>query len=76
MVTDSYYCNVALEKDGVWFTPKSPLLKGTKRQQLIDDEVVREAAISVLSISDYQRICLFNAMIEFGEVDLDMTKVY
>jgi len=76
IITDSYYCNVALEKDGVWYTPKSPLLRGTKRQQLIDEEVVREAVISLTELAEYQRICLFNAMIEFGEVELSIAKVF
>lgn len=76
MLTDSYYCNVALEKDGLWYTPKAPLLKGTKRQQLIDEEVITEAPLSDLHISEYQKICLFNAMIEFGEVELPTTAIF
>lgn len=75
LITDSYYCNVAMEKNGVWYTPRSPLLNGTKRQQLIDEEVIYETTISALDLSAYQQIALFNAMIDFGEVELPISDI-
>ncbi len=75
MITDSYYCNVALEQDGKWYTPKTPLLKGTKRQLLIDEEVIIEAPLSVLDLSKYKHVRLFNAMIDFGEVEVPVSNI-
>ena len=63
MLTDSSYGNIALLKDGVWYTPSTCLLNGTRRQQLIDQGKILEADISVVDIDKYEKICLFNAMI-------------
>lgn len=75
MITDTYYCNVALRKGGSWFTPKVPLLKGTKRQQLLDDKQLSEEMIYVDDLHQFDRIRLFNALIEFGEIDLDIQQI-
>ena len=75
MITDSYYCNVALSKAGRWLTPKAPLLKGTKRQQLLEDKQLTEEMIYADDLKQFDRIRLFNAMIEFGEIDLDINQI-
>lgn len=75
MITDTYYCNVALLKDEKWMTPKVPLLKGTKRQQLIDDAQISEKLIYMDDLLQYDRIRLFNALIEFGDIDLDIKQI-
>ncbi len=75
MITDTYYCNVSLRRDGSWFTPKVPLLKGTKRQQLLDDKQLSEEMIYVDDLHQFDKIRLFNAMIEFGEIDLDIKQI-
>ncbi len=67
-LTDSYYCNIALQKDGEWHTPSQPLLKGTMRQMLLDNNMIKPANIKVSDINAYDKICLFNAMIEFESV--------
>lgn len=36
LLTDTSIANVALEKEGVWYTPRTPLLKGTKRALLLE----------------------------------------
>jgi len=63
MLTDSSYGNIALLKDGVWYTPSTCLLNGTRRQQLIDQGKILEADIPVVDIDQYEKICLFSAMI-------------
>ena len=63
MLSDSSYGNIALLKDGVWYTPSTCLLNGTRRQQLIDQGKILEADIPVVDIEQYEKICLFNAMI-------------
>lgn len=70
-VTDTYYCNVAFKKNGQWFTPDMPLLEGTKRQQLIDELLITPKEIFVEDIPDYNKVCLFNAMIDLGEIILE-----
>lgn len=75
MLTDSSYCNVALFNGHEWLTPCLPLLYGTQRQNLISQQIIQEADISVDSISEFQSIRLFNAMIEFGELELSVAAI-
>ena len=56
MLTDSSYGNIALLKDGVWYTPSTCLLNGTRRQQLIDQGKILEADIPVVDIDQYEKI--------------------
>ncbi len=74
-VTDTYYCNVAFKKNGQWFTPDMPLLPGTKRQKLINELLISPKEIFVEDIPEYEKITLFNAMIEFGEIVFDVGKI-
>jgi len=74
-ISDSYYCNVAFEKDGCWYTPDMPLLKGTKRQLLLDKKLIQEADVFIEDIPDYSKIRLFNALIEFGEIELSINEI-
>ncbi len=69
-LTDTYYCNIALRKNHKWYTPEVPLLYGTKRQQLLDDEIIQSVPIRPTDIKNYEAIRLFNAMIEFGEIEI------
>lgn len=67
-LTDTSIANVALF-DGVnWCTPSHPLLKGTKRQALLDKGVLIEKEIHVTKLADYSKICIFNSMINFGDI--------
>lgn len=68
MLSDSSYSNIALLKDGVWYTPSTFLLKGTRIQQLIDQGKLLEADISVNDIGQYEKICLINAMIGLNKI--------
>lgn len=65
MVTDTLYCNVALLKDGKWFTPNTPLLPGTQRAYLLDSGIIQEAVILEKNITKYSHIRLFNAMVNW-----------
>lgn len=71
-VTDSYYGNLAFLKDGTWYTPEKPLLKGTRRAYLIDDKQLEEIQIPDEDIPTYESVRVFNAMIEFGQIEIDM----
>ncbi len=70
LVTDAYYYNFIFEKDGKWYTPASPLLKGCRRAALLEEGVLNKADITVQSIHEYDRIHLINAMTEPGKIVL------
>jgi len=69
-VTDSFAANL-LFGDGIrWFTPNTPLLKGTKRQFLLDRGIISEKEIRGTGISGFQKVGLINAMIDFEEMPI------
>lgn len=65
LVSDTSIANIAFYLDGSWFTPKTPLLKGTVRQRLLDEGRLIEKDIKVQDIRKYSKIALMNAMIDF-----------
>jgi len=73
MLTDSSYSNIALRKDGEWFTPSSYLLNGTRRQQLIDQGRIIEKEISMDEIGNYEAISLINAMMGLGQLKINLS---
>lgn len=76
MLTDTSIANIALFKEGKWYTPKYPLLKGTCRAKLLAVGIVEEDTIMANSLHKYEKIRLFNAMISFGEVEIDINNVF
>lgn len=69
-LTDSYYANIALWDGENWVTPALPVIYGTQRQWLINNNQIIEKQIHVNDIQHYSKIRLFNAMIEFGGIEL------
>jgi 4-amino-4-deoxychorismate lyase len=68
LITDTSYCNVAFFDGENWFTSKIPLINGTQRKNLLQKKIIIEKDLTVNDIVSYQSICLFNSMIEFGEI--------
>jgi len=64
-VTDTSIANIAFYKDGVWRTPKSPLLQGTTRKRLLKEKKIIEEEIRVEDIDSFTGVALMNAMIDF-----------
>ena len=65
LLTDTSIANIALYRDGVWLTPKNPLLKGTTRARLLDEGRIVEADIKVQELRSFSQVALLNAMIDF-----------
>lgn len=76
MLTDTSIANIALYKEGKWYTPKYPLLKGTRRAKLLAEGIIEEDIIMANSLYMYGKVRLFNAMISFGEVEIDIRDVF
>lgn len=75
LLTDTSFTNLAISDGQKWLTPTSPLLCGTKRAYLIERGLIQEADITVSDLMAAPRIRLFNAMIEFGEVEVEREEV-
>lgn len=71
LITDTQYANIALYQNGKWFTPKTPLLPGTRRHQLIEKKILFPKNISISELPNYSKISLFNALIPLGDITLD-----
>lgn len=70
LVTDCSFTNIAFFDGLLWYTPNTPLLKGTKRELLLRNKVIFERQIKAEDIHSYKSVRLFNAMIEWEEVEL------
>lgn len=75
LITDTSFTNVAFYDGQQWLTPAQPLLNGTMRQWLLQHNKIKEAHISPASISSFQRIMLFNAMIDAHELELPIANI-
>lgn len=75
LVTDTSFTNLAIYDGSHWITPLHPLLYGTKRAYLLDNGIIRESDITLHDLQTAQKIRLFNAMIEFGEIEIPIENV-
>lgn len=67
-VTDSFAANLLFFDGDKWYTPTTPLLKGTKRQFLLDRGFIAEKEIREEDIKTYQNVGLINAMVDPDEM--------
>lgn len=68
LITDTSIANVAIFKNSHWITPKSPLLNGTTRQRLLDENKIIQDDLCVDDLLNVKRLAIFNSMIGFYEV--------
>lgn len=69
-ITDTSIANIALYKDGLWYSPKKVLLSGTTRQRYIESSKIILKDISVDELSSFTSVALLNAMIDFDIISL------
>lgn len=67
-ITDTTFSNILFLKDKEWFTPKSFLLNGVMRQDLLRNKKIKEAEITLNTIKDYSHFQLINAMNDFDDM--------
>ena len=66
-ITDTSYANIVFFDGHKWFTPVSPLLKGTKRTFLLDKKIIEETEIRIDDLEKFKKARLINAMIDFED---------
>lgn len=71
-VTDTSYTNLCFFDGKEWLTPDTPLLRGTMRQKLLDEGIIREARILKTDLHKFQSVSLINAMMSLGELLLPL----
>ena len=74
LVTDCYIGNLVFFDDKKWWTPNSPLLKGTQRQRLLDEGKIHETSITEHNIADYQSVGIINVFYDLQNMPIINTK--
>ena len=69
-ITDTTISNLAFFDGSEWHTPKTPLLKGTKRAELLENGFLKEKDIKVEELKNYKKFAMLNAIIGFYEVEV------
>lgn len=62
-ITDCSFANLALRREGRWYTPDTPLLEGVQRQYLIQEGLLSPCTIRVADLGEYDQILPINAML-------------
>ncbi|MBS1506253.1 MAG: aminotransferase class IV [Bacteroidetes bacterium] len=75
LITDSSYANLAFKIKDRWVTPRSYLLNGTMRQQLIDKKIITEDHIALRDLERYESVKLINAMLGFDGPEIEVSKI-
>lgn len=75
LLCDTTIANIALFRDGIWYTPYAPLLNGTTRMRLLDEKKIIKKNIYADDIKLYTKVALLNAMIGFYEKDINILKI-
>jgi len=69
-ITDSSYANVIFSDiSGVWHTPSTYLLPGTRRASLLRQGKIREAKIGYHDLENYIELKLINAMLGMEDTE-------
>lgn len=76
LVTDTSFTNIALYDGKKWQTPAHPLLEGTQRASLIDKGLLHEKDIHIEDLYKFQKLCLINAMIDFGKIIIPTSNIH
>ncbi|GAB6975748.1 aminotransferase class IV [Prevotella falsenii] len=74
-LTDTSYTNIALFDGSQWITPSTPLLKGTRRAQLLDAGKLIAREVLATDLKSFHSISLINAMMDLGELVLPVSSI-
>ncbi len=69
LITDTTISNLAFYTGKEWLTPKYPLLKGTKRAELLDKGFLKEENIQKSDLKYFKKMAMINAILGFREIE-------
>ena len=69
LITDTTISNLAFFTGSEWLTPKYPLLKGTKREELLKKGLIKEDNIHKSDLKYFKKMAMINAILGFYEID-------
>lgn len=65
-ITDTTFSNLIFLKDGIWHTPKTFLLNGVQRLNLIHLGIIQETEINLENLKEFSHFQIINAMNDFN----------
>jgi 4-amino-4-deoxychorismate lyase len=71
-ITDTSFSNIVFFDGDKWLTPDTPLLKGTKREKLLHDGLIKEASLKLGDLQNFSKASLINAMLDIGDITIDV----
>jgi 4-amino-4-deoxychorismate lyase len=74
-ITDASYANLVFWNGTAWHTPLHPLLMGTKRKYLLESKKIQEEDILLTDLPKYQKVSLINAMLELGDLEIEIDRI-
>ncbi len=70
IITDTSYANIIVRgNDRIWYTPSGFLLRGTKREYLLNRGLIREKIITPASLKRFRELRLINSMLDIDDTD-------
>ncbi len=70
LITDTSFSNIVFFNGNKWITPAHPLLKGTKREQLLNEGKIKKEEIMIADLKRFKKASIINAMLELGEIEI------
>ncbi|WP_024953701.1 aminotransferase class IV [Sulfurospirillum arcachonense] len=64
-LSDTSIANIALKIDGIWLTPKTPLLHGTTRERLLAEGFLKCDNLSIKDLEKSEKFAIMNALVGF-----------
>ena len=75
-ITDTSFSNIIFFDGQKWLTPSTPLLKGTKRQELLDKKIIIDQKITPYDLKKFSKAKLINAMLDFDNTfEIDVSNI-
>ncbi|MDU1889806.1 MAG: aminotransferase class IV [Dysgonomonas sp.] len=66
-ITDTSFSNVVFENESGLFTPSTYLLRGTKREYLLQKGIIKSTEIKPEDIKYYSKLYMINAMVDIED---------
>ena len=75
-ITDTLYANVLFFDGSTWYTPRNPLLQGTRRESLVREGKAVPAILTPADLSRFRTARVVNAMIRFEDrLDIQISNI-
>jgi 4-amino-4-deoxychorismate lyase len=75
LITDTSFSNIIFYDGEKWITPKKPLLKGTKREKLLREGLLKEEDLGTDDLKRFSKACLINSMLEINDSCIDIERI-